>query len=149
LEYIIHAWSLYIKVDIDHLERAPKLVSGFHKFTYKVRLHEMGLLSLQLRNNLIKIIIRKFKKSTATISSHHILADIKPQDIANHAGSHENPLGSCKEAATARERYITATSYQRIWSMPKVSTPSRIKTVGQPKLFSKPPPKTKSNTRNK
>ena len=53
LEYCIHAWSPYLRKDIDMLEkiqrRATKLISELRDLTYEERLKECGLTTLETR----------------------------------------------------------------------------------------------------
>ena len=53
LEYSIHAWSPYLRKDIDMLEkiqrRATKLIPGLRYLTYEERLEECGLTTLETR----------------------------------------------------------------------------------------------------
>ena len=53
LEYCIHAWSLYLRKDIDMLEqiqrRATKLMPGLRDLRYEERLKECGLTTLETR----------------------------------------------------------------------------------------------------
>ena len=53
LEYCIHAWSPYLRIDIYMLEkiqrRATKLISGLRDLSYEERLKEYGLTTLETR----------------------------------------------------------------------------------------------------
>ena len=54
LEYCIHAWSPYLRKDIDMLEkilerRATKLIPGLRDLSYEERLNECGLTTLETR----------------------------------------------------------------------------------------------------
>ena len=53
LEYCIHAWSPYLRKDIDMLEkiktRATKLIQGLRDLRYEERLKECGLTTLETR----------------------------------------------------------------------------------------------------
>ena len=53
LEYCIHAWSPYLRKDIDMLEkiqrRATKLIPGLTDLRYEERLNECGLKTLETR----------------------------------------------------------------------------------------------------
>ena len=53
LEHCIHAWSPYIRKDIDLLEkiqrRATKLIPGLRDLRYEERLRECGLTTLETR----------------------------------------------------------------------------------------------------
>ena len=53
LEYCIHAWSPYLRKDIDMLDkiqrRATKLIPGLRDLTYEERLKEWGLTTLETR----------------------------------------------------------------------------------------------------
>ena len=53
LEYCIQAWGLYLRKDIDMLDkiqrRATKLISGLRDLTYEERLKECGLTTLETR----------------------------------------------------------------------------------------------------
>ena len=53
LEYCIHAWSPYLRKDIDMLEkiqrRATKLIPGLRDLTYEERLKECGLTTQETR----------------------------------------------------------------------------------------------------
>ena len=53
LEYCIHAWSPYLRKDIDMLEkiqrRATKLIPGLRDLRYEERLKECGLTTLETR----------------------------------------------------------------------------------------------------
>ncbi len=53
LEYCIQAWSLYLRKDIDMLEkihrRATKLIPGLRDIIYEERLKEGGLTTLETR----------------------------------------------------------------------------------------------------
>jgi len=53
MEYCIQAWSLYLKKDIECLERvqraATKMVQGFHRLSYDDRLAQLSLTTLEQR----------------------------------------------------------------------------------------------------
>ena len=53
LEYVVQLWSPYLLKDIDMLEkvqmRATKLIKGFNRLPYSIRLQKLGLYSLYCR----------------------------------------------------------------------------------------------------
>jgi len=133
LEYAIQVWSPYLRKDIDCLERvqrsATKMVKGFYKLSYELRLKRLKLTSLEKRRQRDDL-IEMYKILTGKGVDPHCFFT---QDKNRYgARGHELKLYTRRGRLELRRNFFSQRvvphwkSYQNQWSFRNLSTCSRI-----------------------